>query len=363
MIKKEAIVKRIFYHYAYFLLFAAIIRKLLHIIAHYLMPAETHSFSISIISVLVYYLIFLISLFYYRKTNRARAGAYSGKSNAICISVGIAAVFMTYLSSYYAVYLPGQSHLVRESSDGFIYLINEPARGVFATRKSGYFRKCKYTRPDNKPAILLVGDSFVYGSRIGISDTLCTTIGDSLASRNIAHPNILNVAIPGIGLSSAIGLADYYISKRPAGWIVIGYSSSNSFRKLDTLKRVRLLKDDKSYQILSALLGVDIVSFAGQWYWNVRVRPKPELSEHDYRLFEKLVGSSHIIIISYTDPDPFLSRLTQKYKEIDVVYFDLDERGRADPALLVPNDAHPTGKANRIIGAMIAERIASIKKK
>lgn len=367
MKRAREITTRILQHYFFVFLFAVIIRKLLNTIVHFLMPRETRSMAFSIISILVYYLGFLVCLFYYRKSMRSGSKSSSGKTNAIYTSIAIAAVFMTFICYFHAVYLPQQSHLTKKAKNGLYILVDRPSRSMFATemerKRKQLFRKCKYTKPGNEPSILLVGDSFVYGSRIGVGDTLCTKIGDTLALKNITNVDIFNAAIPGIGLSSSIGLADYHISQKPVDWIVIGYSTFNSFRRLDTLKRIGLLRNDIGYQIPSAIIGIDTVSLAGQWYWNVRVRPKPMLSNKDYRMLDKMARSSRIIILSYTDPDPFLDGLTRKYPGIEVVYYNLAEKGRADPSLLVPNDDHPTGKANRIMGDMIAERIASVEKK
>lgn len=353
-------------HYILLFIITCVVKILFLIMAHFLTTHEINAVITIIAGFFFFYAILLFALFSYRKIACATEQHFAEKSRFFT-TAGLLAVVLTHAG------------FIMFSRSIMSSIITEPRKGIFVFRdfknvKSPLFqylikikppvdlhRNCKYTVPSNSPSILLVGDSFIYDFRIEVNDTLCTTIGDSLARKNVKDAGIFNAAVPGINMSSSIRLADYYASKKNPDWIVIGYSSGNAFRTFDTFERINLLKNNRAFQIISALLGGETVSIAYQWYSNYIVRPR-RLSDGDLRLLAHLAESSRIIVFSYGKPDPFLAKLKTDVKDIHILYFDLHENALIDPELVVPNDGHPTGKANRIIGDMIAAYISTTKK-
>lgn len=226
------------------------------------------------------------------------------------------------------------------------------------------FRTCPASNSEHGPLIAIIGDSFVYGLNLSEKDTLCALLGNELKRRNFGEFRIKNLGIPGLNLTSYAKMARMYSNKYNPDWIILGYLSygqgGDDTNRFDAFYLMDKAENSFFFKLMTVLFGIRTTSKAYQLYDRLTVEVPPGEKtmtrlEPDISLLESLSGKSNLAILSYYGPDEFTDVLKKRIKNLEVI--DLSLPAGISNGYFMPNDGHPTGKANREYAKRIADFI------
>ncbi|MSQ83132.1 MAG: SGNH/GDSL hydrolase family protein [Myxococcales bacterium] len=212
-----------------------------------------------------------------------------------------------------------------------------------------------------KSRVLLVGDSFVFGSGVADADTLANALGQLGPELQIG-----NFAMPGLGFSSYIRQLRAVAQRFRPDWVVVGFNKGNDVGLVDSWERQRAL-GDFAY-LLSALLLIELDLYPIEqredlaWMDERNIAPavRAEFAKSVAQLAElqRELGF-RIAVFSYYGPTTLFedpgTRLGWKFT------WPTNGGWDADPALHIAGDGHPTAAANRMFATEIARMIESNK--
>lgn len=238
------------------------------------------------------------------------------------------------------------------------------------TDREGW-RTCPFSDVKNAPTIALIGDSWVFGWGLDESNTLCSLLENELIRRGLGGFRIKNFAIPGLNFSSYAKIAELSSKHHIPDWIFIGYlsytqgASGSDTDPYDMLYFGTEGQGRIYYRIMVALLGKEPTMKIHQlynWYDRSSSPAKKAVARLNKEIIslEKLSDKSNVVLVCYYGEDKFTDALKGRIKRLKVVDFSLSD----DPqeGNFLPNDPHPSAKANRTFAKRITDIIASDRK-
>ncbi len=212
--------------------------------------------------------------------------------------------------------------------------------------------------------VLLVGDSFVWGTGLQDADRLDVVLERSLRA---GDPNrdwdVFNIAQPGLAFSAYVEALGHHVPRVRPAHVVIGYLERNDLLRVDDWTRVRRLGN----RLFAAMALTDVWTDHQKREWR--------------RLDEMLAASPQQLPLEVSVPfRASLRRLVELQErwgfDITVLAYDgpsrlfgdvvgprfrvvwLDSGGAPDKATSIPGDGHPTGYANRKYAQLLMRELA-----
>lgn len=236
-------------------------------------------------------------------------------------------------------------------------------RTTMQINKYGY-RTCPYTNNQSGESIALIGDSFVFGLHLDERDTLCTALGNVLTRKHYGPFSIKNLGFPGTNFSSYLNVADYFANKGRTDLMLIEYLGPNDLLPYDSDYEIDSMRNSFLFKIIVLSFGqhntANFLRLAGVIkYHNMNNRMYPSLFGKDVLALKKLTKKNRVVIISYNGGDAFLDYLEKEVKGLRVINLEVPRPGGGgdNSEYFIPNDGHPTGKANRLYAEQIADYI------
>lgn len=355
------------FHFSALIFLVLFSRLLLSLVLNINVTRPSLQMLVSIASFFVLGYLTLLCISIMKAINRTLAIKVSKEKHRVIIMANVAVLIFLMTTWYYKFTLPHVTTKFGYSDDGTCYFQPNTSfseRNNIMTYKidSEGHRECSHTELKSNLRVNVAGDSFIFGSLLKKDDTLCNSLGKVIAERRSKPAIVRNLGIMGIGLSSTIRIALHNAQKSKTEWTVIGYESGNAFRTMDSCVRIRLLHSSKLYQALHIAFGLNstdvlmqrlggIIYGRNKMYW---------LSPEDYERLDKLENMTNLVFFSYTDKDQFLEALEKRYPRAQFIYYNLSNEAIRDPSLIIPNDGHPTAKANKIFAEIIANKILQL---
>lgn len=279
---------------------------------------------------------------------------------AFC-ALGIMSVFCNHSVDYRYVAVGDGIYFRSFPEGGFNASNSRKMRRSMDLSAEGY-RLCPYSRVVGGLKIITAGDSFVYGQMLENKDTLCARVGDAFKKGGTRVARVENLGYPGLNMYSAASVAKDYLNKSSADWVVIGYGAGNAFRFCDAYCQISLARKSFLFKTAVFILGQDFAMQAAQYYShahrddNIAVRKRKAINA-----VAELAKESNVLVLSYYGDDDFLEEIKNSVsKNLHIVLFNLPQKGNnADSDLVIPNDPHPSAKANLIMAGLVHDYIVS----
>ncbi len=200
--------------------------------------------------------------------------------------------------------------------------------------------------------ILLVGDSFVFGSGVNDSDTLAVQLDNTLAAQRRPRRSVtINAGLPGLNLASDLRMATQLLPRVHPDVLVIGYLAGNDAEPVD--KWTWLDFWTPRGLVLLGMLRVDRDLFAAEQSMPAPLEPV---------LAQKLVPllalakeeRTNVLLLSYADAAvPFARYQDEHFHVVVPPQMDPAERD----VLEIPGDGHPTAAGNRRFAELLVGEI------
>ncbi len=212
-------------------------------------------------------------------------------------------------------------------------------------------------------SIVLLGDSFVFGSGVADDHTLASQLARALAATGPQHTwQIDNAGFPGLGFTSYVKqLRSRLPSSRPAV-VVLGFNAGNDLDPADTWQRLEQLGDH--LVLLSAVLGVEgdlyPLEQADEAVWRDETKIPPAiLQRFDDSLVQLLAMQGQygfrLLIWSYYGPVKlFDNAVAAGHAQ---VAWPQQVNWSSEPQLHIVGDGHPTAAANYLFAQQLARLI------
>lgn len=229
-------------------------------------------------------------------------------------------------------------------------------------------RFCEYSKLPAEKSVVVVGDSFVFGTYVNNDGTLCATLGDALGASSSASYNIKTLGMPGLGLESYLKIINRETRKNKVDYIVIGYNGLNDFVSCDRFCELWKVLNLPLYRLAEAILGESLY-FSTSYLLSSRDREniRNDNFEKYGRKLSRIAENSTIFIAAYDNQDVFTDYL-KKNENIYVIDFKSELMARHlqgvtnEDAYIIPGDGHPTRKGNQLLSELIAKELLTGKR-
>jgi hypothetical protein len=222
-------------------------------------------------------------------------------------------------------------------------------------------------RTPKKTRVLLIGDSYVYGSGVKDAGRLDAALQEILMRRDPSRQwEVSNFALPGLNFYSYIRIAEAVVPKFRPDFIVIGFLKCNDLEEMDTLGDIEaygkpLYRAALSMGIQQHLEMIERDRYACWRTKNNDVAPSDSITAKFDESLSRLLRiqkrfNFRLLVFSYFGPTPLFDR-AQRDGELRVLS-PLDPLWQfSNERLSIPQDGHPTAAGNKIFSQQLASEI------
>jgi hypothetical protein len=223
------------------------------------------------------------------------------------------------------------------------------------------FRKPEFEeeKPDGILRIVLIGDSFVFGTGVDYEGTLAHRLASELNRRFPAQGfEVLNLGIPGDNLSSHVELYRTAIARLDPDVVVLCLTLVNDLSRWDEQAARRDARRMSPFSLVRFLAGDAVEPLWALMFLESSLTPAG--LDHLDRELSRLEGirrqSDHRHILALFGFSPWVTPVAQRLEQMsDIV---LVPNRTTVPEEFIPGDGHPTSIGNSRSAAHIADALA-----